>query len=61
MNKFKYLIADINEGEISGTNDESVAIDFSLSEDYFVLDTESGEWLQATGNRVPIEDINAEA
>lgn len=56
---FSYYITDTMDGEIKGTNDESVAVDFSLSEDYFVVCVATNQWLRADGERVPVADINA--
>ena len=54
--KFRYYITNLHEGDVEGTNDNQVAIDFAASEDYFVVDSERGEWLQASGNAIPVED-----
>lgn len=43
--KFRYYIVDIAYGAPMGTNDETVAKDYSASEEAFVIDTESGNWL----------------
>lgn len=54
---FQFYITDLFEGSIRGTNIESVAVNYSTSEDYFVVDADSNEWLQADGTRVKIEEI----
>lgn len=56
MAKFRYYITDTLDGVIKGTNDEDVARDLSQSEDYFVVDTETGNWLGSDGVS-PIEDM----
>ena len=47
--KFKYYITDLHEGAIQGTNDDKLAAELSTSEDYFVLETETGMWLTVDG------------
>lgn len=46
MAKFRYYITDLYDGSIKGTNEESVARGCAVSEDYFVVDTKDGTWLQ---------------
>lgn len=55
--KFLYYITDTINGVIIGSNDIQIALDFSTSEDYFVLDARTGDWITTTG-RVAIEDYN---
>ena len=52
--KFRYYITDTFNGAIKGTNNSSTANELAVCEDYFVVDTETGEWLSAEGNLVPI-------
>ena len=54
--KFRYYITNLHEGAVEGTNDDQTAIDFAASEDYFVVDSERGEWIQSSGDAVPVED-----
>lgn len=56
--KFRYYITDLNDGVIAGTDAIQVVLDYSLCEDYFVVDSHTGEWLQADGSRVPVKDIS---
>lgn len=55
---FQYYITDLSEGAIRGTNIERVAVDYSTCEDYFVVDADNNEWLQADGKRVKIAEVN---
>jgi hypothetical protein len=54
--KFRYMITDLHEGSVKGTNDEEKAIDLSQSEDYFVVDTKNCAWL-SFGELCDIEEI----
>ena len=56
--KFRYYITDTNNGIVSGTDDPDLAHDFSLSDDYFVVDSDTGEWLHANGGLEDILDID---
>ena len=60
MAKFRYYITDLNEGHVVGTNSEELASNCALSEDYFVVDAEQGEWLQSDEFRSPVEDIEGD-
>lgn len=53
--KFRYYITNLYKGIIEGTNDDQLAAEFSASEDYFVVDSERGEYLQVS-MRYPVED-----
>ena len=55
--KFRFYITDLNNGLVSGTNDRDLAADVSLSEDFFVVDSETGMWLSANGDQVDIQDF----
>ena len=55
--KFRFYITDLNNGQVSGTNDPDLAADVSLSEDFFVVDSETGMWLSANGDQVDIQDF----
>ena len=54
--KFRYYITDLYEGVVAGTNDEDNARNFTSSDDYFVVDSDTGEWLTAEGKREPIKE-----
>lgn len=47
--KFRYYITALFDGNIQGTDDTVVATNFSLCEDWFVVDAETGEWLTPSG------------
>ena len=57
--KFKYYITDTHNGCIKGTNNQDVAKDISYSCDYFVVNSETGEWLTEDGELQQIEDIES--
>jgi hypothetical protein len=42
---FRYYISDLHDGTIKGTNDQEVADSLSHCEEYFVVDTETGNWI----------------
>lgn len=43
--KFRYYIASLHSGDVTGTDDEKVARNCALDEDQFVVDSETGKWL----------------
>lgn len=55
--KFRYYITDLFDGIIKGTNDSQVAKDHSLCEDYFVVDTDTGQMLNYDEGLVDIQEI----
>jgi len=55
--KFRYYITNVYEGVIDGTNSPNVAKEFSLDEDYFVVDSEAGEWLRPDGTQNSVKDV----
>lgn len=44
--KFKYYIVDTRNGDIWGTDDDVVAENSSMSDENYVIDVESNEWVQ---------------
>lgn len=52
MSKFRYYVTDMYAGAIVGTDDTDAAMNCAGCEDYFVVDTETGCWLQPGG---PVE------
>lgn len=56
--KFRYYITVLYDGAIKGTDNTQTALDVAESEDCFVVDTQTGEWLQGGRISVPIEDID---
>jgi hypothetical protein len=59
MSKFRYYITDLFDGCIKGTNDETKAAELAMCEDYFVVDTQIGIWLDQSGG-IEIRDIDDE-
>ena len=47
---FRYYITDLNQGAIVGTNDSLVVENLSQSEDYFIVDSDTGEWVTPDGS-----------
>jgi hypothetical protein len=54
--KFRYYITNLYQGNIQGTNDEATAREFSVSEDFFVVDAETGTWFN-TSDDIPVEGV----
>jgi hypothetical protein len=54
--KFRYIISNMYEGCLQGTNDPTVAESNSMVEEFFVYDTEKGVWL-VDGEETEIKDI----
>lgn len=54
--KFRYYIASVMNGEVTGTNDEAIAESIAQSEDDFVVDTEMNEWILSDQTRVPVAE-----
>lgn len=54
--KFKYYIIDLQEGAVTGTASDKVAKEFSQSDDFFVVDSEIGQWLMDDHNKVEIKE-----
>ena len=54
--KYRFYITDLYNGVIKGTDDEALARTLAQVEDYFVVDTQTGEWL-AVGEDSPIEEF----
>lgn len=49
MAKFRFYITDLFDGRIVGTDSADQAQMLANCEDYFVVDTETGEWLTPDG------------
>lgn len=54
--RFRYYITDTMNGCVKGSNSTETAEDFAACEDYFVVDSETGEWVN-TGGRTPVETV----
>lgn len=55
MTKYRYYITDLFEGCVKGTNSDEMAAYYAQCEDYFVVDSETGEWVQLDGERSPVQ------
>lgn len=53
--KFKYYVTDLYSGSIKGINDDAEAPNIAECEDFFVVDSTTGEWLIPGGERVDVE------
>lgn len=51
---FRFYIIDTGYGCIKGTDDEAVAAEFAVCEDYFVVDTDTNTWLAVDGRKMLI-------
>ena len=43
--KFKYYVTDLSSGSVKGTNNDATANELADSEDFFVVNAETGNWL----------------
>jgi len=59
MSKFRFYIADISDGSIKGTNNEQDAKDLSASDNFYVVDSETGETLY-NGDRTEVKEMKYE-
>jgi hypothetical protein len=57
--KFRYYIGDVKKAEWLGTNDQDLAHDLSLSDDFFVIDSELGIWLDGSKEKTEIKEFEA--
>ena len=56
--KYRYLIFDTLGGCYRGTNAIQTALDFSVSEDFFVVDAQTGEMLTPAGPREAVQNLD---
>ena len=56
MSKFRFYITDLFHGRVVGTDDEKNASDHAVCEDFFVVDTETGQWLTGEG-REEVQEV----
>jgi hypothetical protein len=54
---FKYYITDLFEGAVFGTDSDEDAENIATSEEHFVVDTSTGEWLTSDGTRQSVEAL----
>lgn len=57
--RFRYYITNLHEGAVEGSNSFDVAENFANSEDYFVVDADTGLWLQPDGAMVEVQDCES--
>lgn len=57
--KFRFYITDLFAGAVVGTDDKEEAENISASEDHFVVDSETGEWVTSSG-RTAVKHMNSE-
>lgn len=55
--KFRFYIAELFNGQVVGTNDQETARDLAMSEEYFVIDSETGRWLVLDNTTIEIEEV----
>lgn len=60
MTSFIYYTIDLFEGCIVGTNSEELAKQVSESENYYVVNAETGEWLLPDGKLEKVIDYDTE-
>jgi hypothetical protein len=54
---YTYYVTDLLEGAIFGTDSDEEAKNLATSEEYFVMDSSTGEWLLADGTRQNIDRL----
>jgi len=55
--KFRYYITDIGTGCIFGSNNTEGVKELSASEDYFIVDTETNQWLTVDDTEETIQEL----
>lgn len=60
----RYFVADVFRGDVRSTNDRALALQYAGSEDAFVIDSDTNEWLisaeeDVEGSKQTIEQILA--
>lgn len=58
MAKFKYYITNLFDGNLSGTNDDVKAKELSECDEFFVVNAETGRWLNGGGKESDVEEFN---
>lgn len=48
--KFKYYIVDLMQGIVNGTDDDATAANFIPSDDFIVIDSNTGSWATDAGH-----------
>ena len=57
---FRFYITDTVFGNVMGTNDEAVANHYAESEEAFVVDTKTGEWILSDGSHKTVDEYQPE-
>lgn len=57
MAKYRYYVTDLFDGAIKGTDNEEAAKSYATCEDFFVVDSHTGEWLTSENDRQAIKDV----
>jgi hypothetical protein len=57
VSKYAYYIVDTMNGNVVGTDDASKARNLATSDDYFVIESETGRWLCEDGTPRNIKEI----
>ena len=57
MTKFRFYVTTMYDGCIKGTDNVNAAESLAESEDFFIVDTETGEWLLPGGARDAVGEI----
>ena len=58
--KFRYYIINLFDGNIEGSDDEVAMMEASYCDEYFIVDTNTGEWLSC-GKLREIKEIPSAA
>jgi len=56
--KFRYYITNLFEGTIEGSDDEKAMNEASHCDEYFIVDTNTGEWLSC-GELREIKEVSS--
>lgn len=56
---FRFLITDLFAGDVKGTNDPETAKEYAASDDFFVVDCETREWIGSDGEAWPISSVRS--
>jgi hypothetical protein len=46
----RFYIVDTNDGEVRGTDVETIAKDYAECDDFFVIDSKTDKWLTSGGS-----------
>ncbi len=57
MARFRYYIADTFNGCVKGTNDRDMAVELAACDEYYVIDSEKGEWIDSELTSPSIDEM----